>query len=169
LLFSYWVSYQKETSVNYPMKNFIQLKENAKSWRKMMEYFNFYKYNVAVNVLKDFDTYGCYYQDPIVFPYHYKYYAGNFWWSKSSYIKHLPPLLSKNYKNRYWAENWLCQNARKIFSAFNTSAELYAVRIPSSIYPPPSLYGNKRRHNVAHFIISHYFYLIRYLLSKLGR
>ena len=28
----------------------------------------------------------------------------------------------------------------KFFSAFNTSAELYyAVRIPSSIYPPPSL------------------------------
>lgn len=86
MLFSYWVSYQKETSVNYPMKNFIQLKENAKSWRKMMEYFNFYKYNVAVNVLKDFDTYGCYYQDPIVFPYHYKYYAGNFWWSKSNLL-----------------------------------------------------------------------------------
>ena len=99
-----------------------------------MEYFIFYKHNVAVNVLKQYDAYGCKYDDPIVPPYHYRYYAGNFWWSKSSYIRTLPEFTEKEKKNRYWAENWLLLRADKIFSAFNTPAELYAVEILRNIY-----------------------------------
>lgn len=128
------VSYTVESSSKYPSSKFEHLKECSEAWRKMMEYFIFYKYNVAINVLKHYDTYGCKYDDPIVPPYHYKYYAGNFWWSKSSYIKTLPAISDKEKQNRYWAENWLLLKADKIFSAFNTPTELYAVKIPKCIY-----------------------------------
>lgn len=123
------------TSVSgYPSSKFEKLKECSDAWRKMMEYFIFYKHNVAINVLKQYDTYGCKYDDPVVPPFHYKYYAGNFWWSKSSYIKTLPPFSDKEKKNRYWAENWLLLKTDRIFSTFNTPTELYAVKIPKCVY-----------------------------------
>lgn len=128
------VSYTKERAVDYPTHKLDKLNRCSKAWRKMMEHFIFAKHQAALNVLKQYDAYGCKYDDPVVPPYHYKYYAGNFWWSKASYLRTLPNITAEERKNRYWAENWLLVNAKKIFSAFNTPAELYAVEIPKCVY-----------------------------------
>lgn len=41
-------------------RHFLALRRNIEAWRHMMEYFLFYKWQVAVNVLDEgYDTYGC--------------------------------------------------------------------------------------------------------------
>lgn len=105
-------------------------RKNAIAWRKMMEYFNFEKYQVAINVLKSFDTYGACireYQSTT-------FYDGNFWWSKSSYIKTLPQITEENRKNRYWAEHWICLKTVNRFSAFDVRCGLSAVFLPDFLY-----------------------------------
>lgn len=154
------VSYTKDSAAKYPSTKYEQLNKCSTAWRKMMEYFIFTKYNVALNVLSQYDAYGCKYDDPIVPPYHYKYYAGNFWWSKSSYIKTLPSITEAEKKNRYWAENWLLLKADKIFSPFNTSAELYAVEIPKCVYAFKTL-GGQNVLKYLKFILNHYLFIIR--------
>lgn len=128
------VSYTTNNLQGYPTKKLQKLKKCSRAWRKMMEYFVFYKHNVAINVLKEYDSYGCVYISPLTHPHHYKYYAGNFWWSKSSYIRTLPQISYNDKKNRYWAENYLLLKTDKYFSAFNTHVQLYAVEIPMSLY-----------------------------------
>lgn len=159
------VSYTVQSTSNYPTSKFEHLKGCSEAWRKMMEYFIFYKHNVAINVLKQYDSYGCKYDDPIVPPYHYKYYAGNFWWSRSSYIKTLPAISDKEKLNRYWAENWLLIKADKIFSAFNTPTELYAVKIPRCVY----IHKIKKFQDITKYISflgGHYMFVISKLLKR---
>jgi hypothetical protein len=158
------ISYQKETSKEYPSKDFLQLKRNTHAWRCMMEYFIFEHYNDAFKALQNYDAYGSYYRNPIVPPYHYRYFAGNFWWSKSCYIKTLPPITKAMRTNRFLAENWLLQKTLNIYSAFNTSAELYAIYIPECIYKKDmqcSLIELLR------FYYSHYQFIAKRYLSKL--
>lgn len=159
------VSYTKDSAVKYPNTKFEQLSRCSAAWRKMMEHFIFTKYNVAMNVLRTYDAYGCKYDDPIVPPYHYKYYAGNFWWSKSSYIKTLPPITDEEQKNRYWAENWLLLKTEKIFSPFNTPVELYAVEIPKCVYTSKIL-GGQDVIKYLKFVFGHYCYIMKKLMKR---
>ena len=159
------VSYTKDSAVKYPTSKFEQLSRCSTAWRNMMEYFVFTKYNAAINALEEYDAYGCKYDDPIVPPYHYKYYAGNFWWSKSVYIKTLPPITDEEQKNRYWAENWLLLKADRIFSAFNTPAELYAVEIPKCVYTSKIL-GGQDIVKYLKFLFSHYFCITKKLMKR---
>lgn len=159
------VSYTLKSASEYPTSKFENLKKCSDAWRKMMEYFIFYKHNVAINVLKYYDTYGCKYDDPIVPPYHYKYYAGNFWWSKSSYIKTLPVISNEEKQNRYWAENWLLLKTDRIFSAFNTPTELYAVRIPRCVYTH-KIKVIQDVFKYISFLGGHYIYVVNKLLKK---
>ena len=150
----------------YPISNISRLKENAKAWRKMMEYFIFEKYNVALNALKEYDTFGCYYREVQHGSALLKYYAGNFWWSKAEYIRQIPPLSKEQYADRYGAENWLCQGPCKKFIAFNTAAELYATPIPEF------LYNDQCRWNwfsFVRFLFCHYKHLARKAIQRLVR
>lgn len=160
------ISYQKEKSIEYPSKDFKQLKKNANAWRRMMEYFIFERYNCALKVLQTYDAYGCYYRDPIVPPFHYKYYSGNFWWSKSEYIKYLPPITTEMKKNRYLAENWLLQNTSKIYSSFNTSAELYAIFLPEILYKRKNI-DKTSLMEFFRFYFSHYSFVIKKYFLKI--
>lgn len=128
------VSYQRAKLAQYPEKDFTKLRENVAAWREFMEYFNFYRWNDAVHALSNYDTYGCKHTDETVNGHRHKFYSGNFWWSKSDYIRTLPPIALEQYTNRYFAENWLCQEPEKCYDAFPTSLELYAIKIPPSIY-----------------------------------
>lgn len=162
------VSYQNCTSNSYPAKSILRLRKNVEAWRKMMEYFIFDKYNVATNVLKEYDTYGCYYKEvsnPSSLS-SYKYYAGNFWWSKSEYIRKIPKLTSEQHKDRYWAENWLCQVKGKYFVAFNTSAELYATPMSYSFYKP---HCNIDLYSILCFLYYHYRYLAHRMFQRIFR
>lgn len=118
-------------------KQFTNFKRNIEAWRKMMEYFLFDKWRVAVNVLSSgYDTYGSYRLPPPPRPYYL--YAGNFWWATSEYVQRLPVFDLGNIKERFFAEEWLYQAHPKDFSAFDTMADLYYV------YISPRLYGDEK-------------------------
>lgn len=42
--------------------------------------------------------------------------------------------MSEQYRNRYFAENWLCQKTEKSYDVFPTSLQMYAIKIFPSIY-----------------------------------
>ena len=57
---------------------------NVEDWVEYLCYFNIYKYAINLNKLLEFDTVGVDLNyDKVI------HYSGNFWWSKSSYIKKL--------------------------------------------------------------------------------
>lgn len=152
--------------ISYRELSPTQIDKNVNAWRKMMEYFIFTKYNVAMNVLSEYDTYGCYYNEIIGTPVLHRYYSGNFWWSKSSYIRKIPQLKVSDYRNRYGAENWLCQKATKVFIAFNTSAELYDTQIPAFFYDSSVPF---RLGEMMCFLFCHYKYIGHRLLALMKR
>ena len=93
--------------------------EVVKSWRNMMEYFLIEKGLICIDGLNYFDVIGnniinqkCNdFNDVSVNKNHCYHFSGNFWWSKSSYIKKLHKLdlinLDEKHSYRYKAENWI--------------------------------------------------------------
>ena len=94
------------------------------SWRNMMEYFLIEKGLYCYVNLDYFDTIGCNIlneclnDEAKVNPNHSYHYSGNFWWSKSSYIRSLNYLETSNLLNenleikRYQCENWILSNKK---------------------------------------------------------
>lgn len=123
------ISYQSLESNDHLFRSFQQ---KIEAWREMLEYFIFDKWQVAVNVLSNgFDTYSCYRWPPR----NYTMYSGSFWWATSAYIRKLPDFQSDIISsNRFYSEVWLFERNHQQFSAFDTIADLYFVRIPRSIY-----------------------------------
>lgn len=113
-------------------KLFLAFRRKIVSWRRMMEYFIFDRWNVAVNtLLNGYETYGSYLFPPFV----NRMYAGNFWWARSDYFATLDRLSDETKrKNRFMAEEWLLTKVKKPFSAFDTVADLYFVNIPETLY-----------------------------------
>ena len=120
-------------------KNFRRFRRNVDAWRRMMEYFVFDKWRVAVNTLSSgYDTYGCYRLPPYPKPYYL--YAGNFWWVRSDYVRRLPPFPERRIAtDRFIAEEWLYKAGPKDFSAFDTLADLYFVYMDKDLYAAPKL------------------------------
>ena len=93
----------------------------VQSWREMMEYFLIEKGLYCYKNLNYFDTIGCNIINKCdneiskINNNHAYHYSGNFWWSKSSYIKNLKKLEisydSNDRKNsRFQCENWILSN-----------------------------------------------------------
>lgn len=117
------VSYYLATRQQNPNKENLIL--CGISWRKMMEYYCFTQYPMAIEALKrGYDCYGTYYKN-----YRDSHFAGNFWWADSEYLKKLPEFTEQDLKDRLKAESWIGRKKHKAFVPFNTSAELYAVNI----------------------------------------
>ncbi|MCR5077933.1 MAG: hypothetical protein K6A82_07855 [Prevotella sp.] len=123
------ISYQ---SLNTDDRQFRSFRRKIDAWREMLEYFVFDKWQVAVNALSEgYDTYSCYRWPPR----HYTMYSGSFWWAHSAYIRQLPDFRQEVISsNRFYSEVWLFEREHRQFSAFDTIADLYFVRIPRSIY-----------------------------------
>lgn len=119
---SYWPYY---TSYN-------QLLKATKRVRRLMTYWNIDCFRSAIAALDEgFDCYGANYT---VYP-HCRYYAGNFWWTKSSYIRTLAAFSSEDKTNRYNAETWLLSNPKaKAYSACYTPISVGAIGVPHCIY-----------------------------------
>lgn len=69
----------------------------VKKWRKMLEYFLIFGHKACLDILKDYDSVGCSLLQEgnhlqILDESHRWHYSGNFWWSKTSYIKNLPDI-----------------------------------------------------------------------------
>jgi hypothetical protein len=123
------ISYQTSDCTE---RNFLSFKNKIVAWCEMMEYFIFFKWNVAVNALNSgYDTYGCYLWPPKK----QKMYSGSYWWANSLYIRTLPDFREDVISHdRFYSETWLFEHTHKFFSAFDTTADLYFVRIPRSVY-----------------------------------
>lgn len=83
-------------------------------WRKTMTRHNIEEWPVAFKHLSDenIDATGCYFlsylTSELVLP-GQQFFAGNFWWAKSSYLRTLPDL---KWETRYEAEAWIGSNDR---------------------------------------------------------
>lgn len=131
------ISYQSVETGDRLYRSFLR---KITAWREMLEYFVFEEWQVAVNALSaGYDTYGCYQWPPKA----YTMFSGNFWWVTSDYARRLPsfdPAVIS--RDRFYSEVWLYQLPHRTFSAFETIADLYFVRMPRAIYAEerPSLW-----------------------------
>lgn len=124
-----------------------------RGWRKMMEYFVIEKHTTCINKIQSEDCDACGTEarycgfpvpikgEPLYFtdytpPTHH--FSGNFWWSKSSYIKKLPNLYNKWLevnKSRYIAEAFIGMTANpRFYSFFNNLIDLYENPINEKVY-----------------------------------
>lgn len=94
---------------------------NITDWVKYLKYFNIIKHNICINNLKEYDVVGVnLHQHPEV------HYSGNFWWSKSSYIKNLHPV---EYINHNSPEFWITKSKTgKYLSLWNSNVNHYYTR-----------------------------------------
>jgi len=84
-------------------------KPYSTEWRKYLEYFLIEKYDLCINNLNNYNCIGV--NQQFYFDKENKYrnhFSGNFWWTKSDYVKRLPPIDFNT--DRYITEHWLIGN-----------------------------------------------------------
>lgn len=94
-----------------------QYKENIWGWRKMMEYFLINNYKKCISHLESNDVVGISLcnvgTDAKISDENHKFhFSGNFWWSKTDYLRLLPkiPELDMSVAGNYWlCERWILQ------------------------------------------------------------
>jgi len=106
--------------------------QNVVDWIKLLLYWNIDNYKKAIDVLNDYDTYGCnYYKEDKYNPSHY---SGNFFWVKSSYLKILDEHINNEYND---PEFWLCSKKGNFYNAYSSGLEgmgHYNNPYPENIY-----------------------------------
>ena len=112
---------------------------NVIDWIKLLLYWNVDQWKRAINVLgKGYDTYGCNQYEDAYNPSHY---SGNFWWSKSSYLKTLSDTIGPKYND---PEFWIIRPTTKLYCVFKSGLEgmgHYDARYPEHHYRPLRLTG----------------------------
>ena len=122
------VSISEQTKNYYRVNDLTNLKSNVESWREYMEYFliDLYKKNIDF-LSKDNDSVGVQLvQTPKSTHQHY---SGNFWWTKSSYIKKLPNINSLRLNHRWDAEFWIGYGNGNMKNLYSTSQAGYRQKI----------------------------------------
>ncbi len=108
---------------------------NVSDWVGYMLYFNVHLYRFALQALEHNDSCGVNYQDD--------HYSGNFWWSKSEYIKDLSALSLSGERHPLAAEMWLTcgglrentrRSACKPVSLWTSGVNHYRDPYPESSY-----------------------------------
>ena len=77
------------------------------------------QWKLALNMLEEYDTYGC----NSMFDIRYSknmHYSGNFWWATSNHIKKLPKIIESYYCA---PEDWICTKNDKMISIFSSNFE----------------------------------------------
>jgi len=90
-------------------------------WIYLMLYWNIERWELAIEKLKTYNTYGCNYNG--------RHYSGNFWWAKKEHIMKLPTSIESYY---IAPEDWVCTINDKIYSAFNS---IYKNGHYTNVYP----------------------------------
>jgi hypothetical protein len=99
-----------ENSIDYSYYENNYSYKNVENWRHIMEHFCVEQSDTCLKELETNDLVGCNYipSGTMNVPTHF---SGNFWWSKSEYIKKLPSIenyiSNKNYIDRFYAEFWV--------------------------------------------------------------
>lgn len=100
--------------------------KNVENWRHIMEHFCIEQYETCVDELKNYDLVGCNYipSGTMGVPAHY---SGNFWWSKSEFIKKLPNIGDKlkSHIDRFDAEFWVGSICHKALCLFPIPKPIY--------------------------------------------
>jgi mRNA-degrading endonuclease HigB of HigAB toxin-antitoxin module len=103
---------------------------NIESWRECLEYFNIDKWRTNFDIInyENFDVCGALYVTWFSSPNFKleKYYAGNFWWAKNSYISNLPNLGRLYYEqpqNRHLCEAWLGMSPHIWFNHYSVEID----------------------------------------------
>jgi hypothetical protein len=95
---------------------------NIKKWVNYMCYFNIYKHDLCLNLLDENDTVGVEMIDHRAL-----HYSGNFWWSKTDYVKKL----RKCDDGYYDPEIWLCKDRiGKYVNLWNTNCNINLYTTP---------------------------------------
>jgi hypothetical protein len=103
---------------------------NILDWIDIMLYWNVVLWKKAVFTLKHgYDTYGA--NAVINSSMYANHYSGNFWWSKSSYLKKLPLTIGPNYND---PEYWILQMSPKIFYPYPSKVNHYDFPHPPERY-----------------------------------
>lgn len=115
----FMVLYMHTKGVSYQKRNYN--KENMTAWRNYLEHFCIKRWRECAARLDRHDAVGCEYKE------HGRFFRGNFWWSKSSYLKKLPRVADTSMHHRDQrrkAEFWLRDGPNfKPFSLFDLKGE----------------------------------------------
>ena len=108
---------------------------NVKDWVDLLLYFNLFYHNEMIEELNTFDAAGVNLYRPPNTPdgeVRTIRFGGNFWWSKSSYIRKLNPAIRNTYGG---PEEWIIDDMKGSFmSVWNSSINHYDSPYPSEIY-----------------------------------
>lgn len=119
-------------------------KINVTAWRRMMEYFIIKEWDKCVKIIRQSGCDACGIEIRKTFkklilpekPRHH--FSGNFWWSKSKYVRTLPNITecwNTNNKNRFIAEAFIGMSPfPRLWSFYNSGADLYEVNIDKNLY-----------------------------------
>lgn len=102
-------------------------RKNIKDWVNYMCFFNIYQHKRCINLLKNVDCVGVTLHDlPKL------HFSGNFWWSKSQYIRKLEKCIIVIHTS---TEFWLTEKRLGRYkSLWHTDLNLYRVPYPREIY-----------------------------------
>lgn len=135
------ILYMHTKGVSRPENN------NVWNWRKLLEKHLIYNHKNCIDKLQDYDIVGINFLDQgkkeqkILNENHCAHFSGNFWWSKTSYIRILPKIrpdiinLSKN--NLYWlCERWIMLHypSVKYYEILSTEHKKYYKSSPKLKY-----------------------------------
>ena len=109
---------------------------NVKDWVNYLIHFNIDRWSTSCDLLQEYDCVGV---NLVSEP--KPHYSGNFWWSKSSYIRQLQPCKQDTY---YSPEYWIgTLTLGKKASLWNSDCRHYLIPYPEELYKdkPVELYS----------------------------
>ena len=111
-----------------------KVKQNVVRWRLLMDYFIIEKWQDAFDSMKDYDCAGVNWRNKP-----FRHFAGNYWWSKSMYLRTLQSVYDFNYESpfveeekvRHRAEAWIGQKPNvKVKELYNHKANYWEAPQP---------------------------------------
>lgn len=142
-----------------------ELIEISSAWRQFMAYWNFYRYRLAISVLQDNKWGGVYGANYQIVENNKHFYAGNFWWATSAFIRTRAQFSTIDKSWRFNAETWLLENRwENIYDAYRMSVNLVAVKFPIKI-----LTGTKFQREIAKITLyrRHLIFSLKKVLRRL--
>ncbi len=148
-------SHSKDTLKWYTrrgVRTLDELRGNSGAWRRMMEYWIFDKYKLAISCLmKGYMAYGAMIYDVNDT---LRYFGGNFWWSTSEFIRTREKISGLDRADRYKAEGWLLKGPNiSYYCPFYCSVDLTGAEIPVECYD--SGFSFKGIFSIAKFYMIH--------------
>lgn len=142
-----------------------ELIEISSAWRQFMAYWNFYRYHLAISVLQDDKWGGVYGANYQIVGNNKHFYAGNFWWATSSFIRTRAQFNTIDKSWRFNAETWLLEGIQHpAYNAYRMTVNLVAVKFPIKI-----LTGTKFQREIAKITLyrRHMIFSLKKVLRRL--